>query len=614
MRPSHLFRIFVLEILFLSLVWNGPPRPSLGANVTSQGTQINQLLSEAAKLTGATNRDIVSDWLRALIEIGREGEAFAWARRIADPNIQSQALRTMAETLLRAGARDDALRAAEAAHAAARRIERIKDANDIIEERSRGRSDELRKLAEILGQYGEVEYARQLAAEAFTAALEMGDVDEDTQYSNLRQAVLQLAHLGQPDEAIAALRRIEEPSFRAHATCSALGELVAAGAFEQAMQEFRAVVDDRRRFGILQNTVGWLLKNGKEDEALRVARAAENRGEQAGLMSFAADSLHQAGQFERARHILDEALRTARQISDREERADALVSIAGARARVDERTEARELFADPHDSEDISQSLALAGRASEAIRFASRAPEPQARVTALLSAARGAIKAGHIAVAEKLLAAALDSVRQIDATESFMLRQLYLRSVIEALLENHQVDEALQLARAEALESYRQDCLRFVADYFVKSSRAADRIDRWLNILDEIEDERSRSVALLSGLEAMIQTGRLDGWLAMANAIEDPYQRANLLRSTVEQLVELNLRTEARQTAETALGVLRQITPDYATSKHCADFAIELAAWREPYLAIEAAHLCADADHKLAAFTAILRMYYQPSP
>lgn len=735
MRPSRLFRIYVLEILFLSLVWNSPPQPSLGANATSQGNQINQLLSEAAKLTGATNRDIVSDWLRALVEIGREGEAFAWARQITDPNIQSQALRTMAETLLRAGARDEAWRAAEAAHAAARRIERIKDAND-IEVRSRGRSDELRKLAEILGQHGEVEYARQLAAEAFTSALEMGDVDEDTRFSNLRQAVLQLARLGQPDEAIAALRRIEEPSFRAHATYSALGELIVAGAFERAMQEFRAVADDRRRFGVLQNTVGWLLKNGKEDEALKVARAAENRGEQVGLMSFAAESLHQAGQSEQARHILDEAILAARQISDQEERADALAGAAGALARSDRLTEARKLFAESfnltngqvslggqayargaifekllaagqgeealelarlcddsyeraqdlcgvvessikakqpkkarqvvaetlgaiqeiedeglrleplqrliaalaqstltpelkqakraaasallkfdrasantHTFWDTPQSLALAGQASEAIRSANQAPDPQARVAALLYAARGATKAGHSEVAEKLLAAALDNVRQINATETFMLRQLYLRSVIEALLENHQVDEALQLTRAEALEPYRQDGLRFVADYFVKSSRAADRIDRWLNILDEIEDERSRSAALLSGLEAMIQTGRLDGWLTMANAIEDHYERANLLRSTVEQLVKSNLRTEARQTAQTALGVLRQITPDYATSRHCADFAIQLAAWREPDLAIEAAHLCADADHKLAAFTAILRMY-----
>jgi len=57
--------------------------------------------------------------------------------------------------------------------------------------------------------------------------------------------------------------------------------------------------------------------------------------------------------------------------------------------------------------------------------------------------------------------------------------------------------------------------------------------------------------------------------------------------------------------------VMALLDTDFATSKHCADFAIKLAAWREPDLAIEAAQLCADTDNKLAAFTAILRMYYQ---
>ncbi len=734
MKPSHLFRSFTLIILLAGQEWNCQPCSHAGAAAPSEEPPpINLLLSEAAKLTGATNENVINDWLRALVVTGHEREALGWARQIPDSGLQSHALRTMTETLLRAGKRDEALEAAEAAYVAAQCIKPAVPLSYVTgDRRPHARADELCKLAEILGQYGEVEKARQLTAEAFDDALRMEDLQRRS--ANLSQAVLQLARLGQPDEALAALRRIEEPVIRSHVMCSALGELVAARAHEQALREFHHIADERYRFPTLQATVCWLLKSGKQDEALKVTRAITDLSEQVAVMRYAATALYKAGPSEPAGTILDEALVVARQLTDQEERGGALADIASVLANFGRLAEARKLFSEScqltneqatlgqhseaqHDIferllaagqdeealalarrcdepyarandlcsviesfiqtrqpkrarrivaevlagtrqiEDeglqllllqrliaalnesplarelkqatdaaislllkyerssansqlcwgILQTLAISGRTAEALRFAARVSDSEARSFVLLHAAGALAKAGKKSDTQKLLAAALDAVRQINRP---MLRELQLTSLARALIENGQIEEALNLARTDATGVYRSQCLYFVADHFARSSRAINRLDRWLSVLREIEHEHDRSAAILSALEMMIRADRFDDWLILASGIECKDTRAQLLCSTTEQLIKSNLKTEAKQVAEEALRVLQQLDPGYTHSRICAEFGVKLAAWHYYQLAMEIAYLCTEPDDKLAVFTAILRNAY----
>lgn len=556
MTLSHLFRPFALMILLTSQGWDSQLHLRTGAATPGEELPPTEsLVSEAAKLTIATKGQVINDWLSALVVTGHEREAFGWARQIADPELQSQALRTMTDTLLRAGSRDEALRVAEAAYASAQRIKPRKENlyNSLVDQRA----SELCKLAELLGQGGEVEKARQIAVEASNVALGMENMDQ--RFISLRQAVSQLADLGQPHEALAILDRIEEPAIRASIIYSALGELVAAGSSEEALQKFYDIADDRYRFHILQATVGWLIKIGKPVEAVEVAHSVADRCEQVAVMRYAATALCNAGQSEPARKILDETLALTRRITDQEERADALAGVASALAEIGEMIEARKLFAEScrltngkvtlgqqyEARSAIFDKLLAAGQDEEALALARLADEAEERVNDLCAVIESLVQTRQPDKARRIVAEVFAETRRVeDEAVQLSLLQNLITALDKSSLDverKQATDAVITLLMKNGGDSDNQ----LVSSDTLQSLAISGQIAEALRVATRVTDTKARSFLLLNAARELGRSGRksdagkmLAAALDTVRKINEPMMRELQLTSLASTFIE----------------------------------------------------------------------------
>src|SRR5215211_1912850 len=379
---------------------------------------------------------------------------------------------------------------------------------------------------------------------------------------------------------------------------AALHALVWLGRDEEALARARLWNDPQDRLKRLLTVHNALQERGKSNpsvlsEMQQIASSIKGLESWAEVLGNVADALAQAGYDERANALFDEALKAAQAIEDKSLRTTHLIDMAQASAEAEQDEWANVLFDEglkaaqaiedkylrTNTLESAAKALAQSGRFDEALEAAQAIEEDSVSwAEVLASLAEALAQAGHDERANALLDETLEKAQAI---EDKNLQIVALAIVVGVVIQSGRFDEALDLIRAQALDSRLfsyglEDVLPDAAgtlaqmgrfDEALQVSHAADwntldgaialgnvtvalahtghderanaLFDEALKAAQAIEDKSIRIVALEGVPGALAQVGRFDEALDAAQAIdEDSFTRVAALMDVVGALAQ----------------------------------------------------------------------------
>ncbi|MGW2107619.1 NACHT domain-containing protein, partial [Streptomyces sp. NPDC001948] len=287
-----------------------------------------------------------------------------------------------------------------------------------------------------------------------------------------------------------------------------------------------------------------------------------------------AEALADAGRYEDAAALADEAAATARDITDPNHRARAMVfvaeALAGAARYEDAAAIARDITDPDHRGRAlVSVARALAGAeryvdaavlADEAAATARDITDPNHRARAMVFVAEALAGAERYVDAAALADEAAATARDIARSEH---RAHALISVAEALAGAGRHEDAAAIARDITNPNIRAHALISVAEALAGAGRHEDAAA----IARDFTDPNIRAHALISVAEALAGAGRdvdaaalVDEAAATARDITDPDHRAHALISVAEALAGAGRGEDAAALVDEAAATARDIT------------------------------------------------------
>ena len=339
-----------------------------------------------------------------------------------------------------------------------------------------------------------------------------------------------------------------------------------------------------------------LVRLGEEGRALRYAELIiepEQRAKAYWRIGLALWEREGGRAGERARVVLEWALKAAEGIEETWLRADAFSSIARALAQVGEldwalavargierrRPYAKALFS-------IAGALAQAGEFDRALTVARGIERERLRAEAFSSIAGALAQVGDKKRAweawNKALAVA-EGIRNADS------RAGALSFITRVLAEVKEFDQALAAAERIERERPRAEALSSIADVLAQTEAKEQTLwDRALAVAKEIRWEFPRAEALSFIAKALAQAGKrdlarraLDQALAAEEEIRWELLRAEALSSIAKALAEVREKERAREVLDQALAAAEGIEDAYWRAEALSSITEALAQARE---------------------------------
>lgn len=447
---------------------------------------------------------LVRPAVNSLMAVEEPDKAEATARSMSDPS--AKALAAVADGLVAAGELDRARQAAADAETAARS------------------GDDTQELALVVGALvavGEVERARQAAVDVESATRSMTDPNE--QYWVVGDVVDALMAIEEPDRAASIARAFPRPDMQADALVTVVSGLVAAGDLDRAESVARSIPDPSGKSKALARLAEGLVAAGDLDRAWRAAADAESTArsitdlhEQVMALVGLADALVVAGEPDRAQQAVADAETAARSITDPHGQAEALVPVVGSLAAVGELDRARQAAT---DAESTACSVVFA---------VDRANALQRLVIQLVAI-------GELDRAESAARSVPESLWQSGN----------LAHVVGGLVASGELDRAEATAHTISHPWGITDALPPLVDALV----AAGKLDRAEAIARSIAEPHDQELALPPLVDALVAAGELDRAEVAARSISDPYWHAEKMVKVVGALAVVGDLDRARQLA-----------------------------------------------------------------
>ena len=330
--------------------------------------------------------------------------------------------------------------------------------------------------------------------------------------------------------------------------------------------------------------------------ALRTAKKIEYVNDRASALGDIATAFAEAGHSVNAKNTFANALRTAQKIKDARDRPFALLKIVSAQTKVDLFPDALRTAQKIEDADyrtfalnDIAVTQAKAGFFPNALRTAQKIEDADYHTFTLRRIAVEFAKAGHSVSAKNTFANALRAAEKI---EDDLRRYIALRKISAAQAEtgygvvakntfandlrtaekiedesrrnlalNNIVLEqayaglfpnALQAAKKIAAP-YRASVLGDIATAFAETGHSVDAKNTFANalrIVEKIEDDLRRYIALRDISAAQANAGFFPNALRTAEKIEDSFSRSPLLHDIAVAQANASFFPNALRTAE----------------------------------------------------------------
>jgi hypothetical protein len=461
----------------LALARDAPSACLRAGEIEDPWSRLRALTGIVESLVGAGLGD------RARFAAARLEEA---ARQVPPPGLDSKAIGRIAATLAAAGLTEPAAEMAREARDTALKIEPRQLA-----------SQALASIAAALAHAGLPDEARDAVAKARDAIFEIKPTEARTKAMDA--LVKTLIDDGFLDEALSTALRLEDQRLRLEALCDLAPKLVNAGLVEQGNEARRQAAitvhsmweHPERYAESARSTIATLARGGLPDEAAPTAAqckasllqlkdpekrteelcwltvtlaesglvrqaeeitpliqgglAIKDAGRRARALEIVASSFFQAGLTEGARELAIRSEAAAREIWDRDQRSNALKSVA--------------------------VTLGQAGFLEEALGVASVVPEPRRRIDALCSVAAAMARKGASRASQATVRRAESEASRIESPSD---RSVALASVVEALIGLGSLDAAAAAARQITDAPRRSRALASVANGFAAAGRFRD--------------------------------------------------------------------------------------------------------------------------------------------
>lgn len=545
--------------------------PALAEDLFAQAALAIEELGDAP-----ARSPILWSHMSALVDAGLYGRAISVSETIPGPSMRAGALGQLAATLSGAGAAQ-AGQLFDQARDAAREVE-----DPIEKARALG---ELAQLLAKAGCYGDaLTTADEVSpaierSEAFVAVAEAmvraghgcgrdlfralrSTIDAITERSSqtwhLQHLAFGLANAGLSNEARETAAEIAEPTVQADVLMGIAGILAGAGHFEEARRAADAVGRADHRARALAYVAVALAKAGRDAEALKVCDAigghAEDQPVRAAVLQALALELARRGETLPAERRFEEARRLVQRQTDPGEYCLTLVKL-GAVAAAAGHPAAILLF-------DLARAI------TQVLRGASKRGHAQYKLADALA------RAGLYRDAEDVAA----SINHPHA------QALALCAVASAVLANDRA-HALELfaeARrtAEAIphrEVYRPWTLSEVAVSYAR----AGLFDDALEVIGDLKDERSRSIALNALSGAFADAKRYADARTMIAAINESYYQVDALAHLGKAMARAGA-PDSAEAIERARADVKQMKVGYERTVALAGLAAAMHEARDP--------------------------------
>ncbi|MEV0676348.1 hypothetical protein AB0I60_07460 [Actinosynnema sp. NPDC050436] len=514
--------------------------------------------------------DVPVLWLR----LGHPHRATALARSIPDPFRGSSALVPVAEALTAAGRAEQARCLLEDA---------LKTSAGIVHHDRRNAVSA--RLASALAEAGDVTGALRVARSI---------TGSDHRAVALASVALALDGPGRRHRATALFdgagrlaRKIVDPYLRCTALCALTGLLAAAGRADRAGEaageahRVSASISHADRHDLTRVSVaGALARAGHRRRAGAVARAIPGSDQRAEALLSVAGASVDAEDRDSAGQLVGEAVRAVRSIARLAGRGPLLAAAARTALRAGDADQARELL-------------------GEAVATARSTGDPDRRSAALAAAAGAALDVGDADRARELLGEAVATARSVTAPQR---HDPALATIAKALAKAGHGDRAVAAARA-ITDLHRHD--RTVTAV-AKALAEAGRHDQAVRAAHAVSERDRRTGTLVLVARTLAEAGWHDRAVAAAHAVTDPDRRDAALVGIARSLADAGQHERARQLLDE---VLRAADATAGTSprRHRAVTAIVVALVRtgQADRAGRVARAVPDHDEQVLALTSI---------
>lgn len=433
--------------------------------------------------------------------------ARALFRNIGDGEVRDDAMETVALTAARAGAFDVAL----------------DTANGLVNVDRKAQTQG--RIARERAQAGDIPAGIAIAdriAAVDTRVITLGFIAEIAARANQREAVEQT--VARTREAMA---RLTEPGMRDTMATIVAAARARGGDHRDALDLALTVVDPQARASALNELAAIAVAAGAAPAAIQVtetllaaARDAQNDTDRVRMLADGAELQLATGSPTAAQLTLQQATMAAENIRDQSERYDAHARIGAASARIDADAaiaaarSLTDLDGRPQNLAAIATTLALTGRAAQALALVREINEPTFREDARRRA---------------ILALAATDIRQALAALE-RVPQAQRAIILTTLLEERAAagDAAGALAAAERITdaSTRSELLYEAVRVLARDLR---NIAGALRLAERIATRELREDALVEIAEAQARAGELRAALATARSLRLPANRAAAL-------------------------------------------------------------------------------------
>lgn len=358
-----------------------------------------------------------------------------------------------------------------------------------------------------------------------------------------------------------------------------------------------------------------LALTGRYDEALNIARSIEQKGSRADALAYVAQASVQTNNIEEAKKLAQEALNLAKELEDTYSNAQILADVARCLAQTGQTQEAlmvaKNITSNPLQKDlavaEIAQAFALRGQIQEAFTIARDIEN--IRPEALIKIAKTLTQIGQ---KDAAIAAAQEALRIAQSVTYDAAYRYQLMNYISRICSQVGLEEVAVLAMQEATNAESK-----IENTFLNSGAVTDiavsliergEVQEAINKAKNIKEVQSRSSALQDVSNALVKRGQTQEALIVAKSIELEEVRHEAL---------LGIALVLAQTGQTdkAASVLQATPPipvgisDIGKSKANLIIVKVLAKLHNYRKARENANHCTYSDHKLQAYTAILREY-----
>ncbi len=441
-----------------------------------------------------------------------------------------------------------------------------------------GKAEELRVLAQTLGQTTEGGRARSTARRALEAVKSTGD--ERVKAEALTRLAEALVQMGEKDKARSAARRALEAVKKIKVgtgsdewdKATALSELapvfVQLREHDQVLRVTETIGEDVRKEKVLTGLAQALVQSGEYDQGLEVANMIHSDGEKAQTWAVLAQALVQMGQKERAQQVASRALKSAGgatwAVDTVNESLKVLAHVLGqtgegARARRAARqvleglktiwnasTKTRALT-------ELARVLVEAGEYDGVLKVAETIKDEQIKARALSRVVQTLMQMGQ---KERARSVARQVVEVVDKIDDEWDKATALSDVAQVLVQAGEYDRALGLAEMIRDRESKAAALNGLAQAAVKmgeKERARSAARRVLEVAKTVGDSWSKMKAKTGAAQVLVRVGEYDQGLKVVEMIRDKGDKARALTELAESLLQMGEGARAHSTARRGL-------------------------------------------------------------